>query len=361
VEYKGGRYSMKIDTPEKKTYVRVEAPGYEPAESRAFRPDEGAMIQDFRLKPAAGISGVVLLPDGRPAAGVRVVVGTQENPAFVRNGIVEHGSNAQTSTTGPDGRLTVSKRVGGFLLVVAADAGFADATSDEFAKTGKLVLQPWGRIEGEVRIGRKPAAYQSVVYLPYLHSNRGDAFRMQSYDYHFTADSQGRFAIDRVIPGRGDVARVVVTPLRSEWCGHVPVEVKPGQATQVRLGGKGRAVIGRVVLDGTFPEPADWPTNDPAVLDLPRAERRKATTPWRMFASGFDKDGRFRIEDVAPGTYELRIPVNLPSDKRTWGPRRATMGEATLRVTVPEGPEDQPVEVGVVKVRLSVRSRRPRP
>jgi RNA polymerase sigma factor (sigma-70 family) len=361
VEYTGGRYSMKFDAPEKKTYVCVEATGYEPAESRAFRSDEGTMIQDFRLRPAPGISGVVLLPDGRPAAGVQVVLGTQENRAFVRGGVVQENSHAETTTTGPDGRLTVPKRVGGFLLVVAADAGFADATSDEFAKTGKLVLQRWGRIEGEVRIGRKPAAYQSVVYLPYFHSNRGDAFRMQSYDYHFTADSQGRFAIDRVIPGRGDVARVVVTALRSEWCGHVPVEVKPGQTTRVRLGGKGRAVIGRVVLDGTPPEPVDWPTNDPAVLELPRSERSKASTPWRTFASGFDKDGRFRIEDVAPGTYELRIPVNLPSDRRTWGPRRATMGEATLRVTVPEGPEDQSVEVGDVKVRLSVRSRRPRP
>ncbi len=244
---------------------------------------------------------------------------------------------------------------GAFLLVVAADAGFADATSDEFAKTGKLVLQPWGRIEGEVRIGRKPAAYQSVVYLPELPSNRGDVFRMRSYDYHFAADSQGRFAIDRVIPGRGHIARVLDTALRNEWCGREPVEVKPGQTTQVRLGGKGRPVIGRVVLDGTPHEPVDWRSNEAAVLELPRAERLKATTPWRTFASGFDKDGRFRIEDVAPGTYELKIPVNLPSDKRTSGPPRATMGEATLPVTVPEGPEDQPVEVGDVKARLYLR------
>jgi protocatechuate 3,4-dioxygenase beta subunit len=56
VEYTGGRYSRKFDMPQKVTYLRVEAPAYEPAESRAFRPDEGAMIQDFRLKPAAGIS-----------------------------------------------------------------------------------------------------------------------------------------------------------------------------------------------------------------------------------------------------------------------------------------------------------------
>jgi hypothetical protein len=361
VEYTGGRYSMKFDAPEKESYLRVEAPGYEPAESRAFRPDEGAMIQDFRLKPAAGISGVVLLPDGRPAAGVQVVLGTRETRAFVRNGVVQENPNAETTTTGPDGRLTLPKHEGGFLLVVAADARFADATSDEFAKTGKLVLQPWGRIEGEVRIGRKPAASQSVVYLPESPSKRGDALRMQSYDYQLTADSQGRFAIDRVIPGRGHLARVLVMTVRNEWCGWESVEVKPGQTTQVRLGGKGRAVIGRVVLDGTPPEPVDWPTNDPAVLELPRAELGKATTPWRMFASGFEEHGRFRIEDVAPGTYELKIPVTLPSGRTTRGSRRATMGEVTLPVTVPEGPEDQPVEVGDVKVGLSVQSRRPRP
>ena len=355
VEYTGGRYSMKFVAPEKKTYLRVEAPGYEPAESRAFRPDEGAMIQDFRLKPAAGISGVVLLPDGRPAAGVQVVLGTQENHAFVRDGVIQDNSHAERMTTGPDGRLTVPRRADPFLLAVVADAGFADATSDEFAKTGKLVLQPWGRIEGEVRIGRKPAAYQKVVYLPDSPSNRRDARRFESYDYHFTADSQGRFAIDRVIPGRGHIARVLVMTSRNEWCGWESVEVKPGQTTRVRLGGKGRAVIGRVVLDGTPPEPVDWRSNNAAVLELPRAVFRQATTPWRVFASGFDEAGRFRIEDVAPGTYELTIPVNLPSDRKTWGRRRATMGEATLPVTVPEGPDDQPVEVGDVKVTLRPR------
>ena len=213
VEYTGGRYSRKFDLEKELLHVRVESPGYEPAESRAFRPDEGVVIQDFRLKPAAGISGVVLLPDGKPAAGVQVVLGTQENRAFVRGGVVQENSHAERITTGPDGRFTFPKHEEGFLLVVVADAGFADATSEEFAKTGKLVLQPWGRIEGEVRIGRKPAAYQSLVYLPELPSNRDDAYRMRSYDYHFTADSQGRFAIDRVIPGRGHIARVLDTHL----------------------------------------------------------------------------------------------------------------------------------------------------
>jgi beta-lactamase regulating signal transducer with metallopeptidase domain/thiol-disulfide isomerase/thioredoxin/protocatechuate 3,4-dioxygenase beta subunit len=355
VEYTGGRYSMKFDMPSKETYVRIEAPGYEPAESRAFRSDEGAMIQDFRLKPAEGISGVVLLPDGKPAAGVQIVVGTQENRAFVRGGIVQDNSNAAKTTTGPDGRLTLPKHEGSFLLVVAADAGFGDATSDEFAKTGKLQLQPWGRIEGRVRIGRQPAAHQGVVYLPELPSNRGDAAYLRSYDYHFKTDSQGRFAIDRVIPGRGHIARVLDTTLRGEWSGREAVDVKPGQTAQVRVGGEGRAVIGRVVLDGTPEEPVDWRTNDPAVLETPRAERLKATARWISCASPFNENGRFRIEDVAPGAYELKIRVSLPSDRRTWGEPRAAMGEAILRVTVPEGPVDQAVDVGDIKTRLHVR------
>ena len=170
VEYTGGRYSMHFNMPMKETYIRVEAPGFEPAESRGFRSDEAAMIQDFRLKPAAGVSGIVLLPDGKPAARVQVCLGTQENRAFVRGGLVQQNSTDERTTTGPDGRITLPKHDGPFLIVVAADAGFADATSDEFAKTEKIVLQPWGRIKGQVRIGRKPAAYQSIVYIPDLPS-----------------------------------------------------------------------------------------------------------------------------------------------------------------------------------------------
>ncbi len=294
----------------------------------------------------------MLLPDGKPAAAVQVELGTQENRAWVRGGVFERNSNAERMTTGPDGRLTVPRRAEPFLIVVVADAGFADAKSDEFKRTGRIVLQPWGRIEGEVRIGRQPAAYQSVVYLPPSSEFRGDVTFLGSYDYDFTTDSQGRFAIDRVIPGKGTIARVLATPSTNAWIGRVPVEVKPGQTTQVRLGGRGRTVTGRVVLDGTPPEPVDWRTNDPAVLELPGAERPKATAPGPTYASRFDADGRFHIEDVAPGTYELKISVNLPSDKRTSGGPCATMGEATIRVTVPDGPEDEVVDLGDVKVRL---------
>ena len=61
-------------------YVRVEAPGYKPAESRAFRPTEGRQTFDFALRRAAGLSGVVLLPDGKPGRGRR---GRAGHPAAI--------------------------------------------------------------------------------------------------------------------------------------------------------------------------------------------------------------------------------------------------------------------------------------
>ena len=45
------------------------------------------------------------------------------------------------------------------------------------------------------------------------------------------------------------------------WPEHV--EVKPGQTVQVTIGGKGRPVIGRIVLDGTPESPVDWTQNEP--------------------------------------------------------------------------------------------------
>jgi hypothetical protein len=64
-----GQYTVQFDEPRKGLLVRIEAPGYKPAVSRAFRPDEGSKTFDVALEPAAGLSGVVLLPrrsTGRP-------------------------------------------------------------------------------------------------------------------------------------------------------------------------------------------------------------------------------------------------------------------------------------------------------
>ena len=58
-------------------------------------------------------------------------------------------------------------------------------------------------------------------------------------------------------------------------CWQEPVEVGPGQTVEVRIGGKGRPVIGRIVLDGTPAVPIDWTQNEPVVIGAARRCRAR--------------------------------------------------------------------------------------
>src|SRR5262249_36898293 len=50
VDGSGGQFVSQFDEPSPALYVRVEAPGYRTAESRAFRPNEGRQTFDFVLQ-----------------------------------------------------------------------------------------------------------------------------------------------------------------------------------------------------------------------------------------------------------------------------------------------------------------------
>ena len=162
----GGEYTASFDEPNDTMYVRVEALGYKPAVSRAFRPDEGAQRFDFALERAETLSGIVQLPDGKPAEGVDVVLATEADQVLFEGGRFESRTSAPESKTGPDGRFAFTAPKGNFLLVALGDAGYADASPADFAKSDKLILQPWGRLEGEVMAGRRPKANEEISFSP---------------------------------------------------------------------------------------------------------------------------------------------------------------------------------------------------
>ena len=121
-------------------------------------------------------------------------------------------------------------------------------------------------------------------------------------------------------------------------CWRESVEVKPGQTVQVTIGGKGRPVIGRIVLDGTPESPIDWTRNEPVEIGL-------------FAASNIDKDGRFRIEDVPSGRHMLDVRVNAPNH----GPAGHVIGRVKRDFTVPEMPDgrsNEPLDLGTITVKL---------
>ncbi len=263
----GGRYSTEFDEPSEALYIRIEAPGYRLAESRGFRPDDGAQTLDFALEPAKGVSGLVKLPDGTPAEGVEVALATRQHQVSLQGGRIDADANVPRVKTAADGRFAFAAPDGDFLLIAVADAGFVNASPDELARSGVLTLVPWGHIEGGVRIGARTGAGQEVTFLP-IRPRREGGPSVFSYGYVTRTDDRGRFAFDRVIAGPGTVSRVVVTELGGGGEQHTPgwperIDVPPGGTAEVKIGGKGRPVVGQVGFDGT-PE-------FPVQLDAPRA------------------------------------------------------------------------------------------
>src|SRR5262249_23656895 len=125
-----------------------------------------------------------------------------------------------------------------------------------------------------------------------------------------------------------------------------PVVIEPGRTTRVRVGGRGRAVIGRLVLDSEPETPIDWTRNPSVVIHGALGQPQ--------FISNLDKDGRFRIDDLPPGKYRLQAgPPDLPA--RGVEPRIGWM-ESDLDVPeAPAGRPDQPLDLGSIAAYLTPR------
>ena len=167
IQCKDGRFSVTQREPYEGYAIRIQAPGYKTADSRVFKPDEVAPACDIALTPSDAsdrLTGVVLRPDGKPAAGADVALATTNHPLVFERELVRFRRNSETplAKTGPDGRFSFDLPEGPYLLAALSDDGYAEATPAEFANSRTLTLVRWGKIRGEARIGRKQAADQIV-------------------------------------------------------------------------------------------------------------------------------------------------------------------------------------------------------
>jgi beta-lactamase regulating signal transducer with metallopeptidase domain/thiol-disulfide isomerase/thioredoxin len=357
-----GKYSYKFDEPMKGYFLKVAAPGYLPATSRMFLTTEGKVTFDFELESGEGPSGVVLLPDGGPVGEAQVGLATREQHAMLDMGRFDRNQNsAEVVETNAEGRFSfLPQTETDFLLIVLHEAGFAEVWSEEFAKSQEIRLQPWGRIEGRAVIGRNPDVNREISFQPKRTSADGkNSFNyVFSYGYDTRTDQDGHFVMDRVIPSSGSLARVVITEfLRSQqhapgW--HQQVEVRPDETLNVTVGGTGRPVTGRVVLDREPDVDIDWTTNEPAALVAWDKVKGTRAETFQRYLGNFDKSGQFEIPDVPEGDYQLEISVNNPPVPNACGAGDA-IGKAELTVTVPkmaDGRSDEPLDLGEVTAKL---------
>jgi beta-lactamase regulating signal transducer with metallopeptidase domain/thiol-disulfide isomerase/thioredoxin/uncharacterized GH25 family protein len=359
VRYSNGRYSFKIAEPAEGYALRLVAAGYMPIDSRVFRQTDGEQTFDFRLLPGDGLAGTVVLPNGMPAIGADVGLATQERKASLHMGRFNRSQNrAEIVKTNEQGRFAFAPQGDEpFALIVLHEEGFGLVTDEKLTESNRIALTPWGRLSGQVLEGDKPDAKRNVAFLPQPPPERGGSY-IVAYGYMTTTDDQGRFELDRVVPGPGTATRIVITQFLRSWLQsygwQAPVEIAPGTTTEVTVGGSGRPVIGQVRLDREPDVAVDWTTNLPLSIQRWDPEKGQRTAEFFRCLASVDRSGGFRVPDVPAGTYQLSLPVTNPPVPNVCGVG-TEIGKVTVELTIPEMPtgrSDEPLDLGTITATL---------
>ena len=327
--------------------------------------------------------GKLQRPDGKPVGGARVQVATIGGMVrlyYLTNAVPTNARVSKTWTvSAADGTFAVGlpevPRDGKAVAVVNDDAGYAVATADELSANPEVTVQPWGRIEGVLRISKSLGSNQTVN-VGIWGSGETYEWTLVSHGMSVRTDANGRFVFPRVAPGDVWLTRsVVVRPGEGRQSGHHYVKVEPGERLEVKLGGTGCTLTGRVetssdtnlVFYGSMwarerhgmRTPRNW-------RSLSTEERRLFAREWRDSPEGelfkqevrnyefpVRSDGTFRVDDVLPGSYRMQVRADARVAKGE-APRLAAKAEIQIEVT--EASEsDESIDVGVLSPEPVVR------
>ena len=196
------------------------------------------------------------------------------------------------------------------------------------------------------------------------------------FQYDVKTDAQGRFVFERVIPGPASVSRSIqISPHQFGFGAWVSVNVDPGKTAQVNVGGTGRPVVGRAVKPPGQEIAIDWsngqflfrlqppPINEPP--NMTREQRAAWYKTWATTAEGkaylawqenprihgfaVARDGSFRIDDVAAGTYNLSLQLYDGQRRRAI----ATIKRTVVVPAIPGGRSDEPLDLGELELKAS--------
>jgi beta-lactamase regulating signal transducer with metallopeptidase domain len=361
--------------------LRIEAPGYLPADSRVIAPGEENVKLQFRLKKGKALAATLRSADGKPLAGADILLETESNQVSVRNGKAGPGTDTLQTKTDAAGRFRFEPQAGEYTVLVLHDLGYAELKPDQFAAPGErtITVQPWATIRGTARVGSKPAAGQKIVAM----NERGGR---TSKDCSATADAEGNFVLDRVPPGPVSIG--IELQLRADsqgstitWTQRQPVTAEPGKTHEIKLGGVGRPIVGRLAPPADLAARIDWHLADVSLSSKPKAQRKlppdwaqlapeareKLTREWlaspegkaalqedrnrRYYPAIVAPDGTFRADDVQPGDYVLSVRVEKPTSmggSRFGGQAIASATHDFTVAPIPNHQSETPQDLGSI-------------
>ncbi len=390
-----GRFEVSpfvYDRPGIAFFIQITAKGYRPAPSRAIIPGEKDVEINFKLEKGTGPSGLVKLPDGSPAAGADVYLNSPKYGLPIENNrqnFLLPGPDSHWAKTDSEGRFSFEPKDEPFGVFVLSAKGVAQKSASELEQSGSLTLEPFGRIEGTLRIGAKPGARQPIRVQLDRRKYASD-HHFQFFEYTTKTDDHGRFAVADVMPGEA-LVRLEAPGSgggRLYLASAVPVDVVPGRTVNVEFGGQGRPVIGHVGMPAGSARKFDFAAGsgilhlDQPSMPLPegfmtwdQATRYAYSKKWSLSAEGralrrsgrlhmfpINADGSFRIDDVLPGSYKLSIHLGDPPGLAggSAGSRIAGSLERPVEVkAIPGGRTDEPLDVGSLEINVEVQGKPP--
>lgn len=376
-----GRFDIspfRQDISDVSLFLRIEADGYAPAISRPLQPGEPEITLDFRLKKAAGISGFVRTPDGKAAAGADVYLTNPKYGLPLHNNRHEPPPDREFWTqTDAKGHFAFRPQDDKYGVLIVHSSGVGRKTPEDLARSSGIVLERFGKVEGILRVGSGIGARQPIHVELEWGANPSDYWRFVRYDTE--TDDQGRFTIENVIPGEATISRLSAPLPEGVRLNTLPiVDVAPGVTSRVELGGRGRPVAGRITLpanassrvnlaiarglllasppDEAFPE--GFKTWDPPKQRAwsRSAEGKALRRTHHLYDFTINADGRYRIDDVLPGNYELTVTFSSPPDYAAPRPGKVQVSaRAERQVTIapiPGGRTDEPLDLGTLEMKV---------
>src|SRR6185503_54113 len=154
------------------------------------------------------LRGRLQKPDGKPVSSAQIhvaTIGGMVRLYYLTNPVPANARISRTWTTSAaDGSFAVGLPAvppqGKAVVVVNDDAGYAIATAEDLVANPIVIVQPWGRIEGALKIGKSIATNQ-MVNIGIWGTSETYEWNIVSHDMSVKTDANGRFIFPRVAPG----------------------------------------------------------------------------------------------------------------------------------------------------------------
>jgi len=261
--------------------------GYAPAAATGVQvpPEQPVRLV---LQPSAAVEGRAVDPDGKPVAGVRIVVHPADPMAMGGGTRLFTTARIRQTVSDETGFFRAEDVIPGTIELQAMATGFQDTEiknlevrAGQELKGVEVVLAPGAVIEGRVL---SPSG-QPVIGAEVSVAESNQSFSLR----RATSDGDGHYRMEGVAPG----TRTIQAEHKGYRRSVRELEVRAGEnSLDLRLEG-GVEVSGRVLEEGGTP------------LASARVQLREGWSSWNQPSATSGADGSFTLTGVADGTYRL--------------------------------------------------------